>query len=185
MHLMQIERSQLILIDVQEKLLPVMHGPEKVEKACLTLITAAKHFTVPMTLSEQYPKGIGSTAASLRAACGEAAQIFEKMSFSAVRETEIRARIDQNRGEGREQIVLGGIESHVCVLQTALDLTTLGYQVFCVDEAMSSRTENSKHIALARLRDASCTIVTLEMVLFEWLERAGTADFKALLPLIK
>jgi len=178
---MRAAQSQLLIIDVQEKLLPVMAEPEQVERANLTLIAAARHMDVPISFTEQYPKGIGHTAASLRLLAGDDARFFEKMHFSALQEPEIRAYLNK----ARLQIVLAGIESHICLLQSAFDLLGEGFAVYCVDEAMSSRTPASKNLALARLRAAGASIVSVEMVLFEWLERAGTPAFKAMLPLIK
>ena len=177
--------SQVLLIDIQERLLPAMHQPLAVVHGCITLIQAAQHFKVPVTLTEHYPKGIGRTDTRLLAAHNDKGRIFEKLSFSACREPDLREYIHSLRAEGRSQVILAGIESHVCVLQTALDLVAQGMAVFCVEDAMSSRLLSSKATALMRLRAAGCTIVTMEMVLFEWVQRAGSPDFKAMLPLIK
>ena len=183
--LLRSETSQLLLIDIQDKLLPAMAEPEAVRANAIKLAKAARHFQCPMVVSEQYPKGIGHTDSALAAELGEGARIFEKLEFSAIRDEAIASAVTKNRIQGRSQVVICGIESHVCVLQTALEMMRSGFQTFCVEDAMSSRTMSSKLAALSRLRQAGVTIVTTEMVIFEWLGRAGTADFKALLPLIK
>lgn len=183
--LLKARTSQLLLIDIQEKLLPAMAEPEAVRANAIKLAKAARHFHCPIVASEQYPKGIGHTDNVLAAELRDGAQIFEKLEFSAWRDEAIASELTKNRIVGRVQAVICGIESHVCVLQTALELVRNGFETFCVEDAMSSRNLSSKTAAIARLRHEGVTIVTTEMVIFEWLGRAGTADFKALLPLIK
>jgi len=178
--------AQLLVIDVQEKLAPAMCDPQPVIANSARLITAARHFAVPVTISEQYPKGIGPTVAALREAVGDGVDVFDKMAFSCTRDEAICAHLGLLReGCTRRQIVLTGIEAHVCVLQTALDLRQTGYEVFVVVDAIASRAQASKEIALRRMEQAGVHPVTTEMVIFEWLGCAGTPDFKALLPLVK
>jgi nicotinamidase-related amidase len=179
-------QSQLLVIDVQEKLAPAMSDAGPVIANSAKLIAAARHFGAPVTLSEQYPKGIGPTVAALREAAGDGASTFDKMAFSCARDEAICGHLGLLReGRTRRQIVLTGIEAHVCVLQTALDLRQTGYEVFVVADAIASRETASRDLALARMQQAGVHAVTTEMVIFEWLGRAGTPDFKALLPLIK
>ncbi len=178
--------AQLLVIDVQEKLALAMSDAGPVIANSARLITAARHFGAPVTISEQYPKGIGPTVAVLREAAGEEARVFDKMAFSCARDPAIAGRLGQLRdGRTRRQIVLTGIEAHVCVLQTALDLLQAGYGVFVVVDAIASRQQASCDVALRRMEQAGVHPVTTEMVIFEWLGRAGTPDFKALLPLVK
>ena len=178
--------AQLLVIDVQEKLAPAMSDAGPVIANSARLITAARHFAVPVTISEQYPRGIGPTVAALREAAGDGASAFEKLAFSCARDEAICAHLGLLReGRTRRQIVLTGIEAHVCVLQTALDLRQTGYEVFVVVDAIASRVETSKDMALRRMEQAGVHPVTTEMVIFEWLGRAGTPDFKALMPLVK
>ena len=178
--------AQLLVIDIQERLVPAMHGVEPVVANSVKLIEASRRLQVPVTISEQYPKGIGATLAPLREAAGDAATILPKMTFSCVKDEAIAQALAARRGEGaRTPIVLAGIEAHVCVLQSALDLVTAGYDVFVVADAVASRQPASRELALRRLEQAGVRLASVEMVIFEWLERAGTPDFKALMPLVK
>ena len=175
----------LVLIDIQEKLLPAMAGSAGVLANAVKLATAARHFGVPITISEQYPKGIGHTVPELLEAAGPQAAVFEKLEFSCARNAALRERAAAISRAGRRQMILCGIEAHVCVLQSAVGFADQGHGVAVVTDAISSRAPASKDTALARLARSVIMPVTSEMVLFEWLERAGSADFKALLGLIK
>ena len=181
--LLNADSSHLLIIDVQTRLLPVMAAPERVSARCNILLAAADELDIPVTISEQYPKGLGPTDAALKL-CGHH-KILEKTAFSCLRDEAIAERLNRMREDGRHQIVIGGIESHVCVLQTAADLTDAGFEVFVVADAVSSRKKGSVKLALARLRDEGVRIVNTEMALFEWLKRAGTNQFKTLSGLIK
>ena len=175
----------LVIIDIQDKLLPAMADSAGVLANAVKLASAARHFGVPITISEQYPKGIGATVPQLRAAAGPDAAVFEKMEFSCARNAALRERAAMISRAGRRQMIMCGIEAHVCVLQSAIGFADLGHGVAVAADAISSRLPASKDMALARLARSVIMPVTTEMVLFEWLERAGTADFKALLGLIK
>ena len=177
-------RSQLLVIDVQERLYPVTAKPDQVIAKCGILLEAARKLSIPAMISEQYPKGLGATAKALRQMATEAV-IMEKISFSCLRDDEIYARLEIAGDEGRDQIVIGGMEAHVCVLQTALDLKKEDYEVFVVADAITSRKASSRKLALARMRDAGIHVINTEMAVFEWLERAGTPEFKVVSKLIK
>ncbi len=177
--------SQLMVIDIQERLLPAVAEVDSVRDNAIRLLKAANRLKCPVLVSEQYPKGIGHTDPRVALELGPNCTIFEKLEFSAARDVAFLTEVTKNRIAQRTQIIICGIEAHVCVLQTALDLKARGFEVFCVEDAMSSRSLRSKDVAIARMRQCGIEIVTAEMVLFEWLGRAGTADFKALLPLIK
>ncbi|MEO8558630.1 MAG: hydrolase [Rhodospirillales bacterium] len=174
--------SALLLVDLQEKLIPAMHEPAPILVNSLILLTAAGRLSVPATLTEQYPDGLGPTVAELADRVRSRDVIFPKMTFSAAGEPSVMSRMRQSR---RTQVVLAGIEAHVCVLQTAIGLQQLGYQVFVVSDAVTSRKPASAVQALERLRQNGISIVTTEMVLFEWLGRAGTDEFKELSRLIR
>lgn len=179
-------QSQLLIVDIQERLLPAMAAPEALLAHVQKLCAGARELSVPISLSEQYPKGIGATVASVREAAGNSAVVLEKMHFSCARDTNIAMRINElGQVHRRKQIVVCGIESHVCVLQSAIDFQARGYEVAVVADAVSSRSEASKTIALDRLRQSGVTIVTTEMVLFEWLAVAGTDQFRTVSKLIK
>jgi nicotinamidase-related amidase len=174
-------RSLLFIVDIQEKLAPAIHDGAAAIANNARLLQAAAHFGLPVFISEQYVRGLGATVAELQPWTVNA-RIFEKIHFGATREPGI---LDAVRATGRRQIILTGMEAHVCVLQTALGLLEAGFDVCLVADATSSRTPANRQLAFDRLRQAGAHIVSTEMVLFEWLDRAGTADFRALLPLIK
>ncbi|HFA60288.1 MAG TPA: hydrolase [Rhodospirillales bacterium] len=174
-------RSLLLVIDVQERLAPaIAEGGARIARTRL-LLEGAGHLEVPVVVTEQYPKGLGPTVADLRP-LPEGSRLFEKITFSAMREAAVA---DHLAARGREQIVLCGMESHVCVLQTALDLLARGYRVFVVADACGSRRPQSHELALARLRQEGARAVNVEMVLFEWLERAGSDLFRTVSRLIR
>ena len=179
------DKSQLLIVDVQEKLLPAMSNPERVVNVCMRLVKAAHRLGVPITCSEQYPKGLGPTAEPLRTALEDAGAVIEKDTFSCLRSDSLRERLHELRRQGRPQIVIGGIEAHVCVTQTAIDLEAQGFEAFVVADAIGSRSKVNRKLAMNRLLRAGADVVDSEMVLFEWLERAGTPEFKELQALIK
>lgn len=179
------ECTQLLVIDVQEKLLPAMNEAESALANCARLVQAAARLSLPITVSQQYPKGIGATVGELRAHLPNDCVTLDKMTFSCLRDEGLRDRIEHLAGDGREHIVVCGIEAHVCVLQTALEIVEAGLQCFVVADAIASRAPASKEIALARMQAAGAVPVTTEMAIFEWLGVAGTPDFKALMPLVK
>jgi len=172
--LLHAEQSQLLIIDVQNKLAPAIDGFAAVEQHCLWLLTLAREFHIPVLATEQYPQGLGVTVPSLLSQL-RSEEILEKIHFSAAKEPHVLAALADQQ---RPQLVLCGTESHVCVLQTAVDLLRLGYQIFIVEEAVGSRRASDKALALARLRQAGVQILSREMVAFEWLQQAGTSQFK-------
>lgn len=178
-------RSALLVVDVQERLLPAMSAPDALLDRLGLVVAAARALAVPVVATEQYPKGIGPTVAAVREAMGPDARVFEKTHFSGLSEPEIEAALRALRNSGRAQIVMAGIEAHVCVLQTALEARERGYDVFVVADAVDSRKAASRERGLSRLAAAGCAIVDAEMCAFEWLGRAGTAEFRAVHALIK
>lgn len=175
------EKSLLLVVDIQEKLAPAISESQAAVANNIRLLTGARQLGVPSFVSEQYVRGLGPSLAEIRDAA-VAARFFEKMHFSCTGEPGI---IELLRASGRQQVVLTGMEAHVCVLQTAFGLIEAGFSVFLVADATSSRSPESRTAAIERMRAGGVHIVTSEMVLFEWLEEAGTDDFRAILPLIK
>ncbi|MCB2135067.1 MAG: hydrolase [Rhodobacteraceae bacterium] len=173
--------SALVVIDMQERLVPAMQAPARTIQNTRLLLTAAEKTGVPAILTEQYPQGLGHTVDAIRSVAGGAA-ILPKIHFSCM-EDEGFAR--HFRALGRKQAVLTGMEAHICVMQTAASLVEEGYEVFVVSDATASRTLESEKACLRRLSAAGISIVTTEMVIFEWLGRAGTQAFRDLLPLIR
>ncbi len=172
--LLTADQSLLLLIDLQKKLAPAIHNNAELEQHCRWLVEVARELAVPILATEQYPQGLGVTLPSLLSLL-KSEEILEKIHFSAYREPHLQAALADS---GRRQIVLCGTEAHVCVLQTALDLISAGYQVFVVAEACGSRRDSDKQLALRRLQQAGTVIVSREMVAFEWLQQAGTAQFR-------
>ncbi|HET6467392.1 MAG TPA: hydrolase [Geminicoccaceae bacterium] len=179
--LLQTERSALLVVDIQERLAPAVAGAAEIIARTKILFDAATRLGVPIVVSEQYPKGLGGTDQRLRPLPNSAA-VFPKNSFSCAREPRLRAHLDALR---RRQVVVCGMETHVCVLQSALELQQAGYEVFACADAVGSRTEASKQLGLDRLRDRGVDVVNAEMVLFEWLAVAGTETFRELSRLIR
>ncbi|MDW8340780.1 MAG: hydrolase [Geminicoccaceae bacterium] len=175
------EDCVLLLVDLQERLAPAIQDNARVVARCRLLVAAARTLGVPILVSEQYPQGLGPTVAALAAELGDAPR-FAKLEFSCAAVPSI---VEAVRATGRHTLVLGGMEAHVCVLQTALGFRALGLSVVVVADATGSRREESRSLAFARARSAGCDVVDSEMVVFEWLGRAGTPEFKTLAPRIR
>jgi nicotinamidase-related amidase len=178
-------RSHLIVIDAQERLVPAIADAGPAIDRCGILLKSADRLGVPVTATEQYPKGLGRTVKPMADLMPASAATLEKIAFAASADLQVAARTAELRAEGRSQLVLAGFEAHVCVLQTALGFREEGYDVFVVADAVSSRSPHSVSAACARLLHAGCHWVTTEMVVFEWLGQAGTDNFRALSALIK
>jgi nicotinamidase-related amidase len=174
-------RSALLVVDVQARLAPAIAEGERVTGRVRILLEAARLLGVPAVVSEQYPKGLGHTVEALQPLL-DRARVIPKTHFSCAREPALAEAI---RGLDRPQLVLCGMETHVCVLQTAIDLQDQGYAVHVAADAAGSRHPERRELGLARMRHAGCTIVDTEMVLFEWLGAAGTDEFRSLIPLIR
>lgn len=173
-------RSQLLIVDVQERLMPSIAQMRTVLGRILLLMKAAKRLGVPMVATEHWPENIGPVASAVKAVVGEAG-IFVKRHFDATGEAGFTQRLDKNR----PQVIVCGTEAHVCVLQTTLGLLADGMAPMVVADAVGSREPADRDVALTRLRDAGVAVVSAEMVVFEWLEKAGTPEFKDLITLLK
>jgi len=178
-------RAQLLVVDIQEKLAPAVDGAEQVIGNTGRLISFARRLGIPMLFTEQYPRGLGPTIPALLGLAGNEAPRLDKTEFSVWRNEGIRKRIAELAQTGRREIVVTGMEAHVCVLQSAMDLVANELEVFVVADAVSSRAPGSRELAVQRLGQAGVGIVNTEMIAFEWLERAGSPEFKDLIGLIK
>ena len=167
------ERSRLVVVDVQEAF-SRYPGFAEVARACSLLLRAARILELPRTVTEQYPKGLGHTVAAVGL---EDEQPIEKSVFSA-------ARAEGFSMDETDQAIVCGIEAHVCVSQTALDLLEQGVEVHLPADAIASRHAIDYERALARLEREGAVVSTVETVLFELLGRAGTPEFKAVQELI-
>ncbi len=170
--LIDARRSVLLVIDMQEKLLPAIHEHERVIANVTWLIRAAQKIGVPVAASEHYPKGLGHTAKAIRALLPEGA-LGTKNHFSGVA-AQCLSRLP---GADRPQVVVIGVEAHVCLLQTSLELLEEGKEIYVVADCVGSRRDYDRDVALARLRQEGARIVTREMVVFEWLGEAATPLF--------
>ncbi|WP_395506084.1 isochorismatase family protein [Ectopseudomonas hydrolytica] len=171
--LMRAKDSTLLVIDLQERLLPAIDGGAAVIEQAAWLVQVAQRLEVPVIATEQYPKGLGATEGGLRALLPSEG-LREKIHFSA---TAGAGLFDLPGGE-RRQFVVCGTETHVCVLQTVLGLLAAGREVLVVDEAVGSRRPRDKALGLARMERAGAVIVSREMVAFEWMEQAGSDLFR-------
>ncbi|MEY2725531.1 MAG: Vibriobactin-specific isochorismatase [Planctomycetota bacterium] len=174
--------SCLVLIDMQEKLVPSIDGSERIIQKCGFLLEVAALLGVPLIVTEQYPKGLGRTVAGLRLAAEAAgAPVFEKLRFSAA---EVLEEVTASR-PGLRQVVLAGIETHICVLQTALDLQAAGLDVILATDATGSRNEVDRAAAMSRLAAAGVVMATVETIAFEWCETAEHPAFRQLSGLVR
>ena len=171
--LIDAKSSALLVVDVQGKLVPAIAGWQPLLDHVVWLIRVARRMGIPVLACEQYPQGLGPThpliSAELPPGC-----VAGKLHFSAV----AGGCHGFAAAGSHPQLVVCGMETHVCVLQTVMELLAAGKQVFVVDEAVGSRRESDKSLALARMRDAGASIVSREMVVFEWLRKADSDLFR-------
>ncbi len=179
--MIEASRSILLLVDIQSKLAPAIADAAPCLDKTGLLLNAARTLNVPVRATEHCPGSIGETVAALRE-CLEPEEIFSKTHFNAGAEAPFLASLKKH---DRPTIVVAGMETHVCVLQTVLGLKGRGLDPVLVADATSSRAISSRDLAIERMRYHGIDIVSVEMVIFEWLRVAGTSAFKKLLPTIK
>lgn len=172
--LIETARSCLLIIDMQERLMSAVENTDTVIANSLWLLRIATRIGVPVLASEQYPQGLGHTVAELKEVL-PAAAVMSKTHFSCTAEPDCQKRIADS---ARDQFILLGAETHVCVLQTALGLRAEGKAVYVVADGVASRRASDKELGLMRMRDEGVRIVSREMVAFEWLEKAATDLFR-------
>jgi nicotinamidase-related amidase len=175
-------QSQLVVVDIQTKLCQVMpaEAVQTVIKSTGILLQAANLLQVATVATEQYPQALGETTPDVSQYFGGISPIA-KTSFSACAEPKFKAHCQRDKS----QIIIVGMEAHICVLQTALGFIAQGKQVFVVEDAVISRNPNNKANAIARMREAGCIITNTESVLFEWLGNSQHEAFRVLSKLIK
>ena len=179
--MLQRDHAALVLIDIQDKLAARMHDKEALYRNLQILVQGAKALELPILWLEQYPRGLGPTIPEVAELLRDQ-QPLAKTCFSACG---LDAFQDTLRASGRRQILLAGIESHICVWQTARDLLNTGHHVEIVSDAVSSRTAANKTLGLERMRQVGAEITSVEMCLFELLKQAGSAEFKQIAALVK
>jgi nicotinamidase-related amidase len=170
-------RAALVVVDVQEAFRPVIDGFDDVVAGTAALVQGARALDVPVLVTEQYPRGLGDTVPELVAHLGDAERL-PKTVFAA-------SQADGFALDGRDQVLLCGVETHVCVSQTALDLLAGGVAVHVVTDAVSSRTAANRETGLRRMEDAGATLSSVEMALFELVGAAGSDAFKTIQALVK
>lgn len=175
------DTAALVIVDVQERLAAVMKMKDAVIKNCLHLIELSKMFNIPVVVTEQYPKGIGRTMEEIRNAL-PAYHPVEKMTFSCCDE---QAFTDEIKKLGKKTIILTGMETHVCVLQTCISLLHDGFDVHLVQDAVCSRAKENWKTGIEFMRGAGAVITCTETALFQLLKVAGTEEFKAISKRIK
>jgi nicotinamidase-related amidase len=182
----RLNRSEalLVVIDVQERLMPVIHEAAELERNVERLVRGCHVFDVPTVLTEQYVKGLGPTTPRIRQALEESGGYtpVEKSCFSAHGSGEFQVAL---RGLRRRQILVAGVEAHVCVYQTVIDLLAQGDEVTVIADAVSSRVPYNKEMALRRMQSEGAKLSTTEMALFEMLGAAGSEEFRAISRLVK
>ena len=192
-HVLKLKKEDAVMvgIDFQEKIMPAMKGREELEEAAVRLLKGCRILGVPVVMTQQYTRGLGETIPSVAAALteriseeiGEAEiQVVEKTSFSAVGEP---AFIEILEKLGRKTVIIAGIEAHVCVQQTVIDLLEKGYTVFIANDCIASRSNNDKKYSQRRMGDAGAVGSTYESILFELLKGAKEPGFKQISALVK
>lgn len=183
-NILSINNSLLIVVDIQTKLSAAMpeQDAELMTANVGSLVEAAGLLNIPVLLTEQYPKGLGSTDTAITDILSEDTLIFDKTGFSCCAADGFT---DNVANTDREQIILVGQEVHVCVLQTALELLHLGYQVHVVEDAVCSRKAEHKFYALQRMQQQGATITNYESVLFEWVKDSTHPEFKKISGLLR
>lgn len=175
------EDTLLFIIDIQDRLVPVMKYGEKVIKNNLILIEASKELQIPVILTEQYPRGLGSTVDEIGEKLDNKVKKFEKLSFTGYTD-EVKQALEES---GKKKIIITGMETHVCVLQTVRDLIDNGYEVFIVRDGVTSRKKDNFLNALELMKSMGAVIMDTETIIFDLLKTAGTPEFKVLSKLIK
>lgn len=175
------EDALLLIIDIQDRLVPVMKHRKKIINNNIILLEASKELDIPVIITEQYPKGLGSTIIEIGEKVDNETKIFEKISFTGYTE-EVKSALEET---GRKKIIITGMETHVCVFQTVRDLIQEGYQVFIVRDGVASRNKDNFFNALDLMKSMGAVITDTESIIFDLLKTAGTPEFKLLSKLIK
>ena len=181
-HLLHPDETILVVVDIQEPFLRHIHERERVVKSVCGLLRGAKILRVPMVATVQNFKAMGDVIPEVKALLPPLVPPFGKMTFSCYADPGFASEVNRS---GRKQVLLCGIESHICIGQTALGMLAAGYQVHVCADAVSSRTAENWRIGIEKIRQAGGLITSMETVLFEMLQEAGTSDFSAILEIVK
>lgn len=176
------KETAALIIDYQSRLFPHINGHEELKNNTRKLIEGIKALEIPMVVTEQYPKGIGYTIDEVQEALGENYKPMEKSTFSCCDDKPI---MDKLEAQGKKNVLVCGIESHVCVLQTVIDLIEKGFNPVVVTNCISSRSAFDYKIALKRMRDEGATLTTYESILFELCRESAAPQFKTISKIVK
>jgi len=179
--MLNVDNSVLLVVDIQDRLVNMLEKDTIVAKSC-TLGNAARILGVETIVSEQYPKGLGNTIEPLKTALGENVKYIEKTAFSLLNQEGFEEILTST---GKKQVILCGIEAHICVYQTAMDLISKGYEVILVKDACASRNKFEFKTGIELMKQAGVKISCVEIVLFELLKSAKNPNFKEVQALIK
>ncbi|MCP4669467.1 MAG: hydrolase [Deltaproteobacteria bacterium] len=181
MRLLGRENTGLLVVDVQDKLMQVMGRKQRVVDNVLKLLHLSKIFDLPVIVTEQYPKWLGPTLPEIGASL-PAVEPISKMHFNCC---DVDAFRDRLESEGVENLIMTGVESHICVFQTCLSLIERGHKVHVPQDAVDSRTEENWHVGLGLMNKAGAYITSTEAIIYQILKKAGTKEFKEMLKLVK
>jgi nicotinamidase-related amidase len=181
--LLEAEKCALVVVDIQEKLLPPIYEKERLVRNAQLLIRLAELLKMPVLVTSQYRKGLGSVVPEISSLLAQA-QVIDKLQFSCFGSEDFSAALKSLPGR-RNTILLCGMEAHICVMQTALGALNQGYLVHIASDAVSSRSEWNWKVGLERMRDAGAVISSTEMMMYELLRSSGAPEFKQLLPYLK
>ena len=181
MNVLTPENSLLLLIDVQEKLVNAL-DKDVIVKRVYNLVKSAKLLSIPVVVTEQYPKGLGATVPSIADELPEDASVFEKVSFNAL---DADGVLDKIKSYSKKQIVICGIETHICVHQTVAALLREGFEVYVAKDACASRSKYEFKQGIELMQANGAKISCMEIILFEWLKTAKNPCFKEIQALIK
>ncbi len=176
------EDTMALIVDFQERLVPAIHNNEELLHNTEILIKGLKILNIPMVVTQQYTKGIGMTVSSLAKAVGEDFNYFDKVAFSCAGDETVSRKI---AAAGKSNIIICGIEAHICVLQTAVDLIDKGYNVILVEDCVGSRRDSDRQAGIRRALKEGAVPATYESILFELTRIAKTDVFKQISALIK
>jgi nicotinamidase-related amidase len=176
-----IDNSVLVIVDVQEKLTAIINQNQKMLDNIIILAKAANILNMPIINCRQYPQGLGDTVGPIKDAMGDCKSI-DKITFSCLSDDGFKTALSFLK---RRQVIICGIETHVCIYQTAMELAARGYEAGLVADATSSRAETNKHFAIERMKTEGIKIYTTEMILFELLKTAKHPAFKEISKLVK
>lgn len=176
------EDAALVVIDMQDGFRPIIPDFDETAGRVARLMEAARLLEIPILVTEQYPRGLKHTVASLQEHASHAVAVLPKVSFSCWGSDEFRTHLGEVK---KRQVVVCGLETHICVMQTVLDLLEEGFEVFVVVDACTSRFPLNKKMAIKRMARSGATVCTFEMTLFEWMRTAACPQFKAVQNLVR